>query len=130
VPYLDDNLAARTPQTSWAVSLAALPRTIAGQWQFSGDLSFAYQDGVFERPVNAARYGARGLLGAHLVLQRGDWRAELWGTNLTDDLYIRAASSRGGAFYPSLPRPLDFLYGDGRRVGLTVSLELGQHHAR
>jgi outer membrane receptor protein involved in Fe transport len=106
------------------MTIEALPHTIARGWQLSGDVSFSYQDNVFERPINGASYGARELLGARLVLQRGDWRAELWGSNLTDDSYIRAASSRGGAFYPSLPRPLDLIYADGRRIGLTVSLNL------
>jgi iron complex outermembrane recepter protein len=122
VPYLDGNLASRTPRDSWYVSLEAMPRIITGGWQLSGDVSFTYQDNVFERPINGASYGAREQLGARLVLQRGGWRAELWGSNLGDDSYIRAASSRGGVFYPSLPRPLDLLYGEGRRVGLTVSL--------
>ena len=125
VPYLDGNLPSRAPRDSGVVSLEALPRNIAGDWRLGGDVSFTWQDNVFERPINGASYGARQLLGARLVLQRGGWRAELWGSNLTDDLYIRAASSRGQQFYPSLPRPLDLLYSEGRRIGLTVSLNLG-----
>lgn len=125
VPYLDDNVAARTPRTSWALSLQSLPRTIAGEWQFRAEATFTYQDNVFERPINGVSYGARELLGARLILQRRDWQVELWGNNLTGDDYLRAAASRGGAFYPSLPRPLDFLYGEGRRLGITVSLDFG-----
>ena len=125
VPYLDGNLPSRAPRDSGVVSLEALPRNVAGEWRLGGDVSFAWQDNVFERPINGASYGARHLLGARMVLQRGGWRVELWGKNLTDDLYIRAASSRGQQFYPSLPRPLDLLYSEGRRIGLTVTMNLG-----
>ncbi|MEO8307288.1 MAG: TonB-dependent receptor [Pseudomonadota bacterium] len=124
VPYLDDNLAARTPRDSWSMTLQTLPITIRGAWQLSADATFSYQDNVYERPIDGASYGARELLSARVVLQRGQWRAELWGRNLADYSYIRAAASRGQAFYPSLPRPLDLLYGEGQRVGLTVSLDL------
>ncbi len=124
VPYLDDNLAQRVARNSWSTTLQALPIALAGDWRLRADATFSYQDNVYERPIDGASYGSRGLLSARISLQRGPWRAELWGRNLTNDSYIRAVASRGQVFYPSLPRPLDLLYGDGRRVGLTVSLEL------
>jgi iron complex outermembrane recepter protein len=125
VPYLDGNLNARTPRNSWAVTLQALPHAIRGEWQLGADATFSYQDNVYARAINGVSYGARELLSARIILQRGRWRTELWGRNLTAGSYVRAVASRGQAFYPSLPRPLDLLYGDGRRVGLTVSLDLG-----
>lgn len=124
VPYLDDNRAARAPRTMFHIGLQARPRTIVGEWMLGAEATLGYQDEVYERPINGAMYGARTLLGARGTLQGGNWNIELWGTNLTNDRHIRAASSRGGAFYPSLPRPIDLLHNEGRRVGLTVSLDL------
>lgn len=124
VPYIDDRLAARAPQHSAWAALRSNPVGIAG-WRVWGQLSLAYQGNVFERPINGVDYGERTLLGAGMTLARGGWRIEAWGTNLTNERYIRTASSRGGAFYPSMPRPIDFLYGEGRRVGVTVGVEIG-----
>ena len=47
----------------------------------------------------------------------------LWGSNLAGASYISAASSRGNVFYPATPRPLDLLYGEGRRIGLVVTVQ-------
>ncbi|MEP7312661.1 MAG: TonB-dependent receptor plug domain-containing protein [Pseudomonadota bacterium] len=124
VPYLDDNQAARTPRISWNLSLRARPVSVAGDWQLGGEAAFGWQGNVFERPIDGAYYGARGLLSARVALGRGAWRAELWGSNLTNDSYVRAAASRGGPFYPSLPRPLDLLASEGRRIGLVLEWRL------
>jgi iron complex outermembrane receptor protein len=122
VPYLDDNRGARAPSRMFNIGLQASPRTIAGNWQLGAEANFGYQDSVYERPINGAMYGSRTLLAARAFLERGNWNIALWGTNLTDDSFARVASSRGGAFYPSLPRPIDLLYNEGRRVGLTVGV--------
>lgn len=124
VPYLDDNLAARAPQTMFHIGLQARPRTLIGDWMWGAEATLGYQDDVYERPINGVLYGSRTLLGARGILQHGKWNLELWGTNLTNDRHVRAAGSRGGAFYPSFPRPMDLLHNEGRRMGLTVSLEL------
>jgi outer membrane receptor protein involved in Fe transport len=126
VPYLDDNLNARTPPNSWSTTLQALPISILRGWQLSAEATFSYQDNVYARAINGASYGARELLSARIVMQGDRWRAELWGRNLSNDSYIRAVSSRGQVFYPSLPRPLDFLYGEGRRIGLTATMDFSE----
>ncbi len=71
VPYLDGNRTARAPRNSWNASLALLPLTVAGGWKLSASASLNYQDNMAERPINGLRYGARGLLGAQLSLERG-----------------------------------------------------------
>ncbi|MEO6186476.1 MAG: TonB-dependent receptor, partial [Steroidobacteraceae bacterium] len=124
VPYLDGNQGARTPHISWNLALRARPVTLADNWQLGGEAAFGWQGNVYERPINGAYYGARGLLSTRISLGRGAWRAELWGTNLTNDRYVRAAASRGGPFYPSLPRPIDLLSSEGRRIGLSLEWQL------
>lgn len=126
VPYLDGNRTARAPRNSWHASVAFLPRHVGGNWMFSGSATLSYRDNAAERPINGLRYGARRLLGAQLALERDPWQLVLWGTNLTNKRYIRVAGSRGGVFYPQMPRPIDLLYGEGRRVGLSVAFEAGQ----
>lgn len=126
VPYLDGNRTARAPRHSWSASLATPPRSVAGGWMLSGSATLSYRDNVAERPVDGLRYGARHLLGAQLTLERRSWTLALWGSNLTNQRYIRVAGSRGGVFYPQMPRPIDLLYGEGRRVGLTVAFEAGR----
>jgi iron complex outermembrane recepter protein len=123
VPYIDGLYPARTPRHSGTVSLGMSPIAL-GAGTVAASVSLAMQQDVYERTINGAFYGARSLLGANLSWSRAQWTVTAWGTNLTDDRYIRAASSRGGMFYPSLPRPLDLLYGEGRRVGLTVAMNL------
>jgi iron complex outermembrane recepter protein len=125
VPYLDDNHAARTPRHSLGIGVRAMPRVNVLGWRLGAEASFAWQDDMFERPINGASYGSRQLLSARAMLERGPWHLELWGSNLTNDNYVRAAGSRGNVFYPSSPRPLDLLYPDGRRLGLALRLDLG-----
>jgi outer membrane receptor protein involved in Fe transport len=59
-------------------------------------------------------------LGARLTAPLGRFAIELWGTNLTDERYIRVATPRPPNFYLGIPRPTDLIIGDGRRIGLTV----------
>lgn len=124
VPWLDGKVPDRVPRTSWhgALIVAPQPRVSAWQLMFRADLS--HQDAMYDRGVNAFRFGARTLLDARLRASRGPWSVELWARNLTDDHYIRSVTSRQAQFFPTSPRPLDFIYGDGRRVGVTF------HYAR
>lgn len=123
VPYVDGNMPQRAPRVQWAVGLRTDPPPLSNGWRPTGAVDLSYQDDVFDRAVNGARYGERTLLSARLGVGNGPWTVELWGANLTDERYIRAVSTRGAAFYPVAPRPLDLVYGDGRRVGLTFRYE-------
>lgn len=123
VPYVDGNMPQRAPQLQWAVGLRAEPPPFAGGWRPTGAVDLSYQDNVFDRAINGARFGERTLLSARLGVTKGPWTAELWGTSLTDERYIRAVSTRGAAFYPVAPRPLDLVFGEGRRFGFTLRYE-------
>jgi len=120
VPYVDGNMPQRAPQIQWQVGLRSTSPPFADGWRAEGALDLSYQSDVYDRAINGARFGERTLLSARAALVRGQWALELWGTNLTDDDHIRAVSTRGAAFYPISPRPLDLVYGEGRRIGLTV----------
>ena len=120
VPYIDGNMPQRTPHTQWQLGLRGDSLVFADGWRAEGGLDLSYQGDVYDRAINGARYGERTLLSARAALVRGPWTVELWGTNLTDEEYIRAVSTRGAAFYPVAPRPLDLVYGEGRRIGLTL----------
>jgi iron complex outermembrane receptor protein len=124
VAYLDGNRTARNPLNSWNLSLELRPRQFAGNWIVSAQASLAMQGDVFEQPINGARFGARELLSARALLRNGAWQLGIWGSNLTDERYIRTDASRGGNFYPTFPRPLDLLYGERRRLGVSVSLDV------
>lgn len=120
VPYIDGNMPQRTPHTQWQLGLRGDSLAFAGGWRAEGGIDLSYQGDVYDRAINGARYGERTLLSARAALVRGPWTVEVWGTNLTDEEYIRAVSTRGAAYYPVAPRPLDLVYGEGRRVGLTL----------
>ena len=125
VPWIDGNLPNRTPERMAAVGLTFTPpfQPLDGRLRLRVDLG--WQDDVYDRPINGLRYGERALLDARLAWSRGPWSVELWGRNLADDRYIAAAGARGPGFYPTTPRPIDLLYGEGRRYGLS----LGWRHA-
>jgi len=123
VPYIDGNTLQRAPQTQWHVGLRGDYPLFETGWRLAPAVDLSDQDDVYDRAINGARYGERTLLSARLGLARGAWTVELWGTNLTDELYIRSVASRGAAFYPVSPRPLDLVYGEGRRIGVTVRYE-------
>ena len=124
VPYLDGNRTQRAPRDSWNLSLKLQPWSLLPGWQASGNAALGCQGDVYERPINGASYGARCLLDGRAALEHGRWRFELWGANLTGERYIRVAGSRGANFYPSLPRPLDLLYGEGRRMGINIGFDM------
>jgi iron complex outermembrane receptor protein len=123
VPYIDGNQLQRAPREQWQIGLRLeLPPSSSG-WLMSAATDVSYQSKVYDRAIDGASYGERKLLAARVGASRGPWTIELWGTNLTDENYVRAASSRGAAYYPVSPRPLDLVYGDGRRIGLTLRYE-------
>ena len=124
VPWLDGNFPGRAPQVTWHGALTAEPRWAAAGWQPWARLDLNHQDDVYERQINGARFGERTLLDARVGIGRGRWSLETWGLNLTDEQYIRASFSRLPIFYPTQPRPLDLIYGEGRRYGVTLRVSL------
>jgi outer membrane receptor protein involved in Fe transport len=124
VPYLDGNRLGRAPRASWNVAIDLQPLHLSPNWKISGRAALAWQDDVYERPINGLRYGERKLLSARATLTGDRWHIQLWGDNLTNTRYVATAASRGGAFFPSLPRPTDLLYGERRRYGLTLGMDL------
>ncbi len=120
VPYIDGNLPARTPHRMWHVATVLEPplpsdRRLVLRVDANG------QDDVFDRAIDGARFGSRVLLDARISYAFGNWSVSLWGRNLGNESYIRAVASRGQAYFPTTPRPLDMIYGEHRRFGLTVS---------
>jgi iron complex outermembrane receptor protein len=119
VPWLDGKTPARVPRNSWHGALVLTPRsTYASQFTLRADVS--HRDGMYDRGVNGFTFGASTLLDLRLRGSRGPWSVDLWASNLTDEQYIRSVTSRQAQFYPTSPRPLDFIYGDGRRIGVTL----------
>ena len=120
VPWIDGNRPQRTPER-----MAALGLTLSSPWRpFEGGLRLrldaAWQDDVYDRAINGARYGARTRVDLRLSWARGPWSIDLWGRNLGDDRYLTSVGARGAGFFPTTPRPLDLLYGEGRRYGLSA----------
>lgn len=119
VPDISGNLLLRAAKLTWSASMTLAPQARA----FRGAtlrIGANYQDNVFDRSVNGASYGKRTLLDARLTLPLGRFGIELWGTNLTDARYFRAAAGRQPQFYTGQPRPLDLILGEGRRLGVTL----------
>jgi iron complex outermembrane recepter protein len=120
VPWLDGNVVSRTPQLSWAALFTAYLRTPNDPGQWSVQIGATGQGAMFERGIEALRFGERTLVSATLRLAREPWTAEFWCTNLTDERYIRSSFSRQPQFFPTQPRPIDMIYGDRRRFGLSL----------
>jgi iron complex outermembrane receptor protein len=123
VPWLDGNAPGRAPRVTWHGALTFEPRAAIAEWWPWVRLDLNHQDEVFERQIDGATFGERTLLDARAGLSKERWSIELWGTNLTDESYVRASFSRLPVLYPTLPRPLDLIYADGRRYGLTLRWE-------
>lgn len=120
VPYIDGNVPGRTPREMWHAALVFEP-PVRGDGNLVFRIDANGQDDVFDRAINGARFGKRRLLDANLSYSIGNWSISLWGRNLEDVQYIRALASRGQVYFPTSPRPLDELYGNGRRIGLSVN---------
>ena len=119
VPYIDGNTLPRAPEEQWSVTLQGDLTPADVDWRLASSIDVGYQDNVYDRAINGAQFGERTLVSARVSWSRGPWVLEAWGSNLTDEQYVRGVSSRGAPFYPVSPRPLDLVYGEGRRVGLT-----------
>lgn len=120
VPWLDGNRPGRAPRATWHGALIGEAPVTQGGWRPWARVDVSHQDDVYERQINGARFGERTLLDARAGLGLGAWSLEAWVTNLTDESYIRASFSRLPIFYPTQPRPLDLIYAEGRRYGLTI----------
>ena len=120
VPWLDGNEPAGVPRTSWHGALIVTPRPLANTWQLMLRADVSHQDDMYDRGVNGFRFGGRTVLDVRLRGGRGPWSVELWARNLTDDRYIRSVWSRQAQFFPTQPRPLDLIHGEGRRMGITL----------
>ena len=120
VPYIDGNLPARTPRTMWHVAaVLESPARMDHRLVFRVDANG--QDDVFDRAIDGARFGSRVLLDMRIAYEFGDWSIALWGRNLGDARFIRAVASRGQVFFPTTPRPLDMIYGERQRYGLSIN---------
>jgi iron complex outermembrane receptor protein len=120
VPYLDGNALPRTPSRTWHAGIEYTPSLgLPGRLSLRADVTG--QDDVFERAINGAYFGARVIVDARIVYARESWSLAFWARNLGDDRYVRALSSRGQVYFPATPRPLDLLYGDPRRFGVTLT---------
>ena len=120
VPWIDGNQASRTPRHSAFVAAnLTMPLSVAGGSTTLG-LQASHQGNMYERGIEGLRFGKRTLLNVRLAWQRRAWTLAFWGTNLFDRTYIRSSFSRQPQFFPTQPRPLDMIYGEGRRLGLSL----------
>lgn len=120
VPWLDGNEPAGAPRTSWHGALILTPPRLVKAWQIMLRADVSHQDDMYDRGVNGFRFGDRTLMDVRLQGRNGPWTVELWARNLTDEHYVRSVWSRQAQFFPTQPRPLDLIQGDGRRVGITL----------
>jgi iron complex outermembrane receptor protein len=122
VPDVDGNVLQRAPQQQWTAALTFEPPHSRQSLHGFGRVSAEHQGRVFVRPIDGAYDGDHTLLDARFGLARGPWSVELWGSNLTDENYIRAVASRPRFYFPAQVQPQDLIYGDGRRFGLDLRL--------
>jgi outer membrane receptor protein involved in Fe transport len=123
VPYVDGNTLQRAPRTQWTAALTFESPVMLADFKWFARLGANYQGPVFVRPIDGAYDGERTLINARIGLLRGHWSLDLWGSNLTDAIYIRAVASRPAVYFPTTQRPQDLLFGDGRRFGVGLTLD-------
>jgi iron complex outermembrane recepter protein len=121
VPYVDGNVLLRAPQQQWTAALNYQPAATAFGLKWFARTGITHQGSVYFRSIDGGSNGERTLLNAGFGVARDRWSATLWGSNLTDIVYIRAVASRGPAFFPTEPRPHDLIYGDRRRFGVRLT---------
>jgi len=121
VPWVDGNRPQRAPEHMLALGASFTPAWSVLEGRLRLRLDAAWQDDGFDRAVNGARFGERTLFDARLAWSRGPWSLDLWGRNLGNDRYLVSVGPRGTGFYPTSPRPIDLIYADGRRYGLSLS---------
>jgi outer membrane receptor protein involved in Fe transport len=83
-------------------------------------LDVDYQGDKYERAIEGLYFGRRLLVDGRFTWQRAPWSVELWGRNLGDSQYIATMAGPQPQFYPTLPRPMHIVLGEGRRIGLTL----------
>lgn len=120
VPYIDGNAVNRAPMWQWSTALSYQLPDNSNQWLHHVRLELGHQSSVYDRPIDGAKFGERTLLASHIGFARGSWSLDAWARNLTNARYVRMVSSRGPAFFPTTPRPLDLIMGDGRQLGLSL----------
>jgi iron complex outermembrane receptor protein len=121
VPYVDGNLPPRTPQKMWHAAMILEAPLQRGEQSLIFRLDANGQDDIFDRAIGGIKFGSRKLVDAQLSYGFGNWSVAVWGRNLTNQHYVRALASRGQVYFPTSPRPLDMIYGDSRRFGLSIS---------
>ncbi|WP_176594122.1 TonB-dependent receptor [Sphingobium sp. EM0848] len=121
VPDISGNRVFRAARTSWTSGLALSP-AFGRRYGLRLRLSASHQGNVYERAINGLYYGERTLVDGGISCSFGAVSVELWGTNLGNDHYIRVAAGRPPTFYLGIPRPIDLIVGEGRRIGLTLRL--------
>ena len=120
VPWVDGNTLARVPRSSWHAALMLDPVPDMAGWRIGLRTDVSYQDDMYENQIESLAFGRRTLVNAQLSATRGAWTVEFWGRNLTDERYIRSAFENNPRLFPTMPVPIDSLYGDGRRCGITI----------
>ncbi|HXD02830.1 MAG TPA: TonB-dependent receptor [Novosphingobium sp.] len=119
VPDVSGNVLARAATSQWAIAAVVAPQTGALRG-LRLRIEATHQGNVFERQIDGLYYGVRTLIGARLSVPVGRAEIEFWGTNLGDERYARVAAPRQPTFYTGLPRPVDLILADRRRIGVTV----------
>ena len=110
-----------------------LQRSSSFQWnvgaQYDGILTseidyflradYAGQSKQYVSELNLAEIPSRALLNLRAGLSHGNWSADIWATNVTDEEYV------SNAFYVILPFGADIIptFGNRRRIGATLSYD-------
>jgi iron complex outermembrane receptor protein len=96
------------------------PESSVRGWRINVRTDVSYQDNMYENQIESLGFGRRTMVDAQLSATRGAWTVQLWGRNLTDERYIRSAFESNPGLFPTMPLPIDSIYGDGRRYGITI----------
>jgi hypothetical protein len=120
VPWIDGNFVGRTPRFTWHTAFMLEPRARDSGWRSLWRVDVDYQGDKFERAIEGLYFGKRLLADARWTLQRAPWSLELWERNLGDQHYILTMAGPQPQFYPTLPRPMHVVPGEGRRIGVTL----------
>lgn len=120
VPWVDGNLLARVPPSTYHAALLVDPLPELAGWRIGARADVSHQDNMFENQIESLKFGRRTLVDARVSAVRGPWRIELWTHNLADERYVRSTFENNPGLFQNMPVPIDSIYGDGRRYGITV----------